>query len=102
MLKFDMKIIAIKSLKLFWQQHSQAEKALRGWYAEASKAQWSTPAEIKAIHRNASFLGNNRVVFNIKGNDYRWVVAVRYTQQLMFIRFIGTHAEYDRINAETI
>jgi len=97
-----MKIIAIKSLRLFWQQHPQAEKALRGWYAEASRARWDTPAAIKAAHRNASFLGNNRVVFNIKGNDYRLVVAIRYTQQLMFIRFVGTHAEYDRIDAETI
>ena len=97
-----MRVIAVKPLRLFWQQHPQAENALRGWYAEASMAKWATPADIKAVHRNASFLGNNRVVFNIKGNDYRLVVAVRYSQQLMFVRFIGTHAEYDRIDAETI
>jgi len=97
-----MKIIAVKALRLFWENHRQAEISLRGWYAEASRANWDTPAAIKAAHRNASFLGNNRVVFNIKGNDYRLVVAVRYTQQLMFIRFVGTHAEYDRIDAETI
>ena len=97
-----MKIIAIKTLREFWTRYPQAETLLRGWYAEASQAEWKTPADIKAAHRNASFLSNNRVVFNIKGHDYRLVVAVRYTQQLLFIRFIGTHAEYDRINAETI
>ena len=97
-----MKIIAIRTLRAFWERHPQAELSLRGWYVEASHAQWRTPADIKAAHGNASFLGNNRVVFNIKGNDYRLVVAVRYTQMLMFIRFVGTHAEYNRINAETI
>ena len=97
-----MKIIALKALREFWERHPQAEAPLRGWYAEASHAQWRTPADIKAAHGNASFLGNNRVVFNIKGNDYRLVVAVRYTQTLMFIRFVGTHAEYDRIKAEII
>lgn len=97
-----MRIIAVRTLRQFWEQHPQAETPLRGWYAEASKADWKNPTEIKSAHRNASFLGNNRVVFNIKGNDYRLVVAVRYTEQLMFIRFIGTHAEYDRIDAERI
>jgi mRNA interferase HigB len=75
---------------------------LRNWYDEASKAEWQTPADIKAAHRGASFLAHQRVVFNIKGNDYRLVVAVRYTQQLIFVRFIGTHADYDRIDATTI
>lgn len=92
----------MRTLREFWTQHPRAEVSLRGWYAEASKATWRTPAEIKAAHRNASFLANNRVVFNIKGNDYRLVVAVRYTQQLLFVRFIGTHAEYDLIDAERI
>ncbi|WP_398309537.1 type II toxin-antitoxin system HigB family toxin [Zoogloea sp.] len=63
---------------------------------------WTTPADIKAAHRNASFLANKRVVFNIKGNDYWLVVAVRYTSTMMFIRFVGTHADYDPIDAETI
>lgn len=75
---------------------------MRAWYAEASRANWSTPADIKAAHRNASFLANKRVVFNIKGNDCRLVVAVRYTSTMMFIRFVGTHTDYDRIDAETI
>lgn len=97
-----MRIIAIKTLRDYWQQHPQAEKPLRAWYAEASNADWTTPADIKAAHRNASFLPNNRVIFNIKGNDYRLVVAVHYTQGLMFVRFVGSHAEYDRIDATTI
>jgi mRNA interferase HigB len=74
-----MHIIALRALREFWEKHPQAETPLRGWYAEASRAAWQTPADIKAAHRNASFLANNRVVFNIKGNDDRLVVAVRYT-----------------------
>ena len=97
-----MPIIAIGTLRKFWENHPQAEIPLRNWYAEASRADWKTPADIKAAHRNASFLPNNRVVFNIKGNDYRLVVAVRYTSTTMFIRFVGTHADYDRIDAATI
>lgn len=97
-----MRIIAIRTLREFWERHPQAETPLRGWYAEASNAAWQTPAEIKAAHRSASFLANNRVVFNIKGNDFRLVVAVRYQQGLMYVRFVGTHAEYDAIDAATI
>ena len=97
-----MHIIALRTLRDFWERHPQAETPLKSWHAEARRADWRTPADIKAAHRNASFLANGRVVFNIKGNDYRLVVAVRYTSTTMFIRFVGTHAEYDRINAETI
>ena len=68
-----MRIIALKSLRDFWTRHPQAEIPLRGWYVEVSHAEWKTPADIKEVHRNASFLPNNRVVFNIKGNDYRLV-----------------------------
>lgn len=67
----------------------------------ASRAAWKTPAEIKAVYRNASFTANNRVVFNIKGNDYRLVTAVRYDRGLMFVRLIGTHRQYDKIDVET-
>jgi mRNA interferase HigB len=97
-----MRIIAIRALREFWERHPQAEMPLRGWYAEVSNADWRTPAEIKAAHRSASFLANNRVVFNIKGNDFRLVVAVHYQQGLMYVRFVGTHAEYDAIDAATI
>jgi len=97
-----MRIIAISQLRAFWSKHSQAEMPLRAWYAEASRADWRSPTDIKAAYRNASFLPGNRVIFNIKGNDYRLVVAVHYNRGMMFIRFVGTHAEYDRIDAGTI
>lgn len=96
-----MRVIAIATLRRFWQKHPPAEVPLRAWYAQAKRASWQRPEDIKAAHRNASFLANNRGVFNIKGNDYRLVVAVRYDLQIMFVRFIGTHAEYDRIDATT-
>jgi mRNA interferase HigB len=86
----------------FWQKHPQAELPLRAWHAEASRAEWTTPADIKKAYRNASFLARNRVVFNIKGNDYRLIAAAHYDRGIMFIRFVGTHAEYDRIDAGTI
>lgn len=97
-----MRIIAIGTLKSFWTKHPQAETPLRAWYAEASRANWSTPAQIKAAYRDASFIGNKRVIFNIKGNDYRLVVAVHYDRYRLFIRFVGTHGEYDKIDAGTI
>ena len=65
-----MRVISIKTLREFWMRHPQAEIPLRGWYADVSNADWRTPADIKAIHRNASFLANNRVIFNIKGNNF--------------------------------
>jgi mRNA interferase HigB len=83
-------------------KHPQAEIPLRAWYAQASRADWAEPAPIKAAYRNASFLANNRVVFNIKGNDFRLVVAVHYNRRMLFIRFVGTHQEYGRIDAQTI
>jgi len=97
-----VRIIALKTLKLFWEKHPDAESPLRAWYTEAKKAAWKSPQDIKTEYRTASILGNNRVVFNIKGNTYRLVVAVRYDFQLVYIRFLGTHAEYDKIDAEEI
>ena len=97
-----MRIIAFSTLRTFWEKHPDAETPLRVWYAEASRASWRTPADIKAAYRNASFTANNRVVFNIKGNDYRLVVAVHYDCGQMFVRFVGSHRQYDKINVETI
>lgn len=94
-----MRVIAISTLREFWEKHPQAEIPLRSWFADASRADWKTPNDIKAAHRNASFVGSNRVVFNIKGNDYRLIVAVHYNREMMYIRFIGTHKEYDAIDA---
>ena len=97
-----MRLIALGTLRNFWDRHPDAEIPLRSWYANASRGKWRRPADIKTAYRSASFIANNRVVFNIKGNDYRLVAAVHYNRGMMFIRFIGTHREYDRIDARTI
>jgi mRNA interferase HigB len=97
-----VRIIALKTLRSFWEQHPDVRQALQEWYHDAKQATWRTPTDIKNVYRNASFVGNNRVVFNIKGNDYRLVVAVHYNRGMMFIRFIGTHREYDSIDATKI
>jgi len=97
-----MWIIALRTLRDCWQRHPAAQAPLRSWYALASRAEWRTPADVKAAYRNASFIANNRVVFNVKGNDFRIVVAVHYNRGMMFVRFVGTHREYDEIDAATI
>jgi len=99
-----MRVIAVSTLKAFWEQpvYRDAEQPLKAWIEEASKAQWQLPADIKAQYGNASILKNRRVVFNIKGNDYRLVVALSYKLQIAYVKFIGTHAKYDDIDAETV
>lgn len=97
-----MRIISITSLKQFWETHNQAEQPLKAWVDEVKKAQWKTPRDIKDKYRSADFLSNNRVVFNIKGNDYRLIVAVAYRFQAVYIKFVGTHTEYDKIDADTV
>jgi mRNA interferase HigB len=97
-----MRIIARKTLTDYWEREPNSEGALRAWFAEVQAASWATPAEIKAHYRNASILRDGRVVFNIHGNTYRLVVWINYTFYTVYIRFIGTHAEYDRIDAQTI
>ena len=97
-----MRIIAKKTLRDFWERHPDSEQQLKSWFQETSKAIWTGPGKIKKEYPSASFLAGNRVVFNIKGNHYRLVVKVNYDYQLIWIRFIGTHAMYDKINAKTI
>ena len=97
-----MRVISIKKLKEFWSCHPQSEKPLRAWYTDVKKAEWKTSMDIKKVYRNASFLKDNRVVFNIKGNDYRLIVLINYPAQIIYIRFVGTHEQYDQINAMTI
>jgi len=97
-----MRVIAIKRLREYWQKEPDSEKALPAWYAEAEAADWKTPADIKASYRNASVLKSRRVVFNICGNKYRLVVRIRFDHSTVYIRFIGTHPEYDAIDANTI
>ena len=95
-----MRIVSRKALREFWEQsdHQDAEAPLRAWYKEAKKSDWATPAYIKAQFRSASFLANNRVVFNIAGNKYRLIVWVDYPAHVMLVRFIGRHKEYDAIS----
>ena len=99
-----MHIIKRKTLIEFYQQpgRQDARGALEAWYYEAKHAQWASPADIKALYRSASILKNNRVVFNIAGNKYRLIVRINYDSKTVFVRFIGTHREYDRIDAEVI
>lgn len=97
-----MHIVAIKFLRAFWEEHPDAEQPLKSWIAEAKKAIWTQPSEIKDQFRSVSVLKNRRIVFNIKGNDYRLIVSVAYQYQAVYIKFIGTHQAYDEINAETV
>lgn len=97
-----MRIIARKTLREYWERHPAVRPALQAWYADVSHATWKSPSDIKRIYANASILPNNHVVFNIKGNQYRLIVVVQYEYGIVFIRFIGTHAEYDKIDAATI
>ena len=95
-------MIAVAALRDFWQQHPDAEQPLKAWFEEASKASWTQPSDIKAQYRSASILKNRRVVFNIKGNEYRLIVAIAYRLQIVYVKFIGTHQQYDTIDAHTI
>jgi len=97
-----MRIIAQKALRDFWERYPDAEEPLLAWYREVEQEDWDTPAKIKDKYRSASIVGNNRVVFNIKGNDYRLVVRINYRHRIVHIRFIGTHAEYDRIDVKEV
>jgi mRNA interferase HigB len=99
-----LRIIARKTIKDFWEtpQFRDSERPLRSWFMDAKNAEWSSPADVKRQFRNASIIGGNRVVFNIAGNKYRLVVKFNYLYKIGYIRFIGTHREYDQINAELI
>ena len=98
----EMHIISLKALRVFWTLHADAEQPLRAWYAIAQRAHWRTPTDIRADYGSASFVGKNRVVFNIKGNDYRLIVLAEYHKGKLFVRFVGTHTEYDGIDASKI
>jgi mRNA interferase HigB len=97
-----MRIVARRALREFWIRHPETEQALRAWYHDVQGADWRSPADIKRVYANASILSENRVVFNIKGNRYRLVAAIHYGYQICYIRFVGTHREYDRIDAERV
>lgn len=97
-----MRIISRKSLKEFWEKYPDSEEHLKAWYQIASAAEWATPQDIKEQYRNASILKDGRVVFNIKGNTYRLVVWINYEFYTIYIRFVGTHEEYDETDVQTV
>lgn len=97
-----MRVVAKSTLREFWIRHIDCEEQLKSWYDEAEKSVWTSPIEIKKEFPSASILPGNRVVFNIKGNTYRLIVNINYKYGLVWIRFIGTHGEYDKIDANTI
>lgn len=106
-----MRLISRKTLQNFWQSgHAKAEQPLRAWIKEVERAEWTGPAQVRARYASADFIGNDRIVFNIGGNNYRLIVMAKYARPnanpplsgIVFIRFIGTHAEYDRIDAATV
>jgi mRNA interferase HigB len=99
-----MRVIAKSTLVKFWNQQgcADAKGALQSWYDEAIKASWKTPQEIKVQYRNASICANNRVVFNISGNRYRLVVEMQYRAGIAWVKFVGTHVQYDKIDVETV
>lgn len=97
------RIISIKQLREFWSDRfPDSEQALKAWYAEAKNANWQGPTDIKAQYGNASILKGGRVVFNICGNKYRLIVKINFPASIVYIRFVGTHKEYDAIDAGTI
>ncbi len=96
------RIIAKKILREFWEMHADSEQYLKTWYETAKSSNWTSPNEVKQTYINANILKDSRVVFNIKGNSYRLIVKFNYERQWAFIRFVGTHAEYDKIDANTI
>jgi len=99
---FDVRIIAKKKLREFWERHADAEDPLLAWHREVEREDWDTPAKVKAKYGGASIVGDNRIVFNIKGNDYRLVVKINYPYRVVYVRFVGTHTEYDAINVEEV
>lgn len=97
-----MRIIAKSTLRNFWNKHSDAEQPLQAWYDEARKAEWKSFQDIKKQFGSASIVGNDSMVFNIKGNDYRLIILILFRQGKAFIRFVGSHKEYDKIDAKNI
>jgi mRNA interferase HigB len=99
---YCMRVISLKILKDFYTSHPAAEQPLKAWLNEAQQAKWAEPAQIKSQYSNASILKSRRVVFNIKGNNYRLVVAIAYQYGAVYIKFVGTHIEYDKIDANSV
>jgi len=97
-----LRVIARKTIRDFYEQHAGSKGALEAWFHETVDASWQAPQDIKYRYPSADILPGNRVVFNIKGNTYRLIVKIHYNTGIVFIRFVGTHAEYDKIDANLV
>ena len=98
-----MQIIAKRTLRAFWVKNPRAEQPLREWYTLVDQAEWSAPADVKRLFgRSVDFVGDNRIIFDIRHNEFRLIVHVAYAYHRVLIKFVGTHAEYDRIDPETV
>ena len=99
-----MRIISKRTLREFYEQpnYKDSKASIEAWHSEVSKANWKTPNDIKLKYKNASIVGDNKVVFNIAGNKYRLIVKINYPAQIVFVKFIGTHKEYDKIKVEEL
>ena len=98
-----MKVIARRTLAHFWGLHPSARASLAVWYVLASKASWRTPQDVKTqFGSNVDFVADNRAIFDIGGNKYRLIVRISYAFKTVLIKFVGTHAEYDRIDPEQV
>lgn len=97
-----MRVIAKRALRDFWLRHSDSENALKSWYRETEKSEWNSINDLKRVYPSASILNDRRIVINIKGNKYRLIVKFNFEYQIAWIRFVGTHTEYDKIDANTI
>ncbi len=97
-----MRIIALKTLKIFWGKFPEAEIGLRYWYGKIEAQHYSTPQSVIADFKGADYVGNERIVFNIARNKFRLIASFNYDYQICFVKFVGTHKEYDKIDAKTI
>ncbi len=97
-----MRVVSKKILCEYWEVHPDCEQQLKSWHKEAISSNWKSPNDVKMEYPSVSLLAKNRIVFNIKGNNYRLIVAISYAYKMIWIRFIGTHAEYDKIDATQI
>lgn len=97
-----MRVFSLSTLREFWEKHPDAEQPLRAWFVEAERADWAGPTDVKARYRSADFIAGDRVVFNIKGNNYRLIVAIKYRFKAVYVRFVGTHVDYDNVDAERV
>ena len=100
--RVDLRVISERTLRASWERHPAAEKPLQAWLAEVKRAAWATPAQVKTRFPNASIIRDNRVAFNIGGTRFRLVVWINYTHQAIYVKWLGTHAEYDRIDVERV